>query len=355
MNAPKTPIGRPTADTLTDRYVWAVLKALPEDQRADIDRELRATIADDVDARVEAGATEAEALRAALLELGRPSRLAAGYSGRPLWLIGPDLFIDYVRLLKLLAVIVLPLVAVTIFVVNALSGVPIGEVIGATVATVISTAVHLGFWTTFVFVLVERTGAAKPGGVAGGKDSWVPFDPDHLAPVPVNVTGRSDLIASLVFLLLVPVALVWQHFSSVVEREDGTGIPLIDPALWSFWLPYFIVMSLVAAGFAIVLYRVGHWTWPLVGVNAIITVATTVPVVWLIATGSLANPEFLDHFGWARYVAEGSPGAIATAASIAAISAWAIIDSIAKTRRAGRGIDLAEELKERSIKLIGRL
>ena len=52
MNASSYPTGRPTTDTLTDRYVWAVLKSLPEAKRADIDRELRASIADDIDARV---------------------------------------------------------------------------------------------------------------------------------------------------------------------------------------------------------------------------------------------------------------------------------------------------------------
>ncbi len=50
--------------TLTDRYVYAVTRSLPESQRADIDKELRASIADAVDARVEAGDHPAEAERA---------------------------------------------------------------------------------------------------------------------------------------------------------------------------------------------------------------------------------------------------------------------------------------------------
>ena len=41
--------------TLTDRYIWAVQRSLPEAQRADIDRELRGTIADAVDAKIEDG------------------------------------------------------------------------------------------------------------------------------------------------------------------------------------------------------------------------------------------------------------------------------------------------------------
>jgi hypothetical protein len=32
--------------TLTDRYVWAVVRLLPEDQRSDVEPELRALVGD---------------------------------------------------------------------------------------------------------------------------------------------------------------------------------------------------------------------------------------------------------------------------------------------------------------------
>src|SRR5690606_31005587 len=108
----------------------------------------------------------------------------------------------------------------------------------------------------------------------------------------------------------------------------------IDPALWSFWLPYLIVMTALAAVFAIVLYRAGRWTWPLVAVNAVLTVATTVPIVWLVWTGALLNDAFLDHYGWGEYVAAGSPAAVATAAGIVLVGVWAIIDGAYKAVRA---------------------
>ena len=76
--------------TLTDRYVTATVRDLPDKQRAEVVRELRTTIADQIDARPEAGRPiSPEAERAVLTELGDPVRLAAGYSGRPLYLIGP--------------------------------------------------------------------------------------------------------------------------------------------------------------------------------------------------------------------------------------------------------------------------
>ena len=81
-----------TTTTLTDRYVDAILRRLPERQRPDIEQELRASIADAVDDRLEAGADPAEAETAVLTELGDPARLAAGYADRPLHLIGPELY-----------------------------------------------------------------------------------------------------------------------------------------------------------------------------------------------------------------------------------------------------------------------
>ena len=335
MSTTRRPVGRPTADTLTDRYVWAVLKSLPESKRTDNDRELRASIADDVDARVAAGATPDAAEKAVLTELGEPMRLAAGYAGRPLALIGPDLYVDYVRLLKLLAVTVIPIVAITLFVINALTGAAPGELIGGTVGIVISVGVHLGFWVTLVFALVERMGVAKKSGL---KDNS-PFDPDDLPAVATGTTGgRSELIASLVFALLVPVALVWQQISSNFEEADGSPIPVINPALWSFWLPYLIALAVLTGIFAVVLYRVGRWTWPLVVVNAVLTIATIGPMVWLVATGAALNEAYLDRLGWAEFVAAGSPGATIASIALVAIGGWAIADSVIKTVQADRSV-----------------
>ena len=112
INWSGSPVGRPTTDTLTDRYVWAVLKSLPEAKRTDIDRELRASIADDVEARVDGGEDADAAERAVLLALGDPATLAASYQGRTPGLIGPDLYPGYVGLLKMLYAVVLPIVAV---------------------------------------------------------------------------------------------------------------------------------------------------------------------------------------------------------------------------------------------------
>ncbi len=95
---------------LTERYLAAALHGIPQAQRPDVERELRSSIADAVEDRVRGGEDQADAEKAVLEELGDPARLAAGIAGRPLYLIGPDLFVEYRRLLVLLLTIVLPIV-----------------------------------------------------------------------------------------------------------------------------------------------------------------------------------------------------------------------------------------------------
>ena len=68
---------------LTDRYVWAVVRSLPEDQRDEVGRELRASIEDAIETRLEAGESAKDAEVNALQELGDPSRLAGQYADRP--------------------------------------------------------------------------------------------------------------------------------------------------------------------------------------------------------------------------------------------------------------------------------
>ena len=103
-----------THASLTDRYVTAVLTGVPEDSGPMSTARLRASIGEAVEARVTRGEAPADAERAVLTELGDPMRVSAEYSGRPLHLIGPALYPDYVRLLRLLLAIIVPIVGVAV-------------------------------------------------------------------------------------------------------------------------------------------------------------------------------------------------------------------------------------------------
>lgn len=316
----------PGRASLTDRYIYAVQRSLPESQRADIDRELRGSIADAVEAKREAGVRDTVAEREVLLELGDPFRLAAGYADRPLHLIGPEYFPSYVRLLRLLYLIVLPAVAFAVTLGKIIAGPEsVGEVIGSVVVTLLGLIVHLGFWTTLVFVILERSGTKADD----FREEWTP---DALPELPQKGDPKlGDAIGTVVFLVTMLGLLLWQQFAPPVAAADGTPLPVVNPDLWSSWLPVLFGIALLEIGFAILVYRVGRWTVPLAIVNAILAIAAGALVVWLFLTDRVWDPRALAELG----VAGDTVWTVAVVSAWIAVgvAVWDIVDGAIKTWR----------------------
>ena len=324
--------------TLTDRYVFAALRSLPEGARADIERELRGSIADDVEARVEAGQPASEAESAVLTELGDPARLAAQYSGRPLYLIGPDLFLDWWRLLKTLAIIITPLSFVGSVVVRmALEPAEPAGAFGAAIGTAINVLVHLGFWVTLVFAIIQFNGTRR-------KDLGLqPWSPAMLPQVPrKSQVSLGDTIATVVLAAFFIGLLLWQRIGSLMYL-NGEPVLVLQEGLWSFWLPYVIVLLVIEAGFAVVLYLAGRWTYAFAAVNTVLALAFVVPVLWLLATDQVFDWAFLTNVDWGADASTWIAGI--TAAVVLLIGLWDIADGFLKARRAGKPVPAAAAVR----------
>lgn len=276
-----------TNASLTDRYVAAALKGVQADQREDVAAELRASIADAVEVRTSQGENSDDAERAVLLELGDPTRLAAGYSGRPLYLIGPAFYPDYIRLLRLLLSIVVPIIAIVVGAASAVAGAGPLDILLAAAGSAFSVGVQLAFWVTLVFALVDRSGAAP-------RTATSDWDLDDLPEPRDRRIGLGETVASVTGLSLLIWFLLWQPGYQESFDPGGPSIPILDPGLSSFWIPALVAVLLASIALEIVKYRRGHWTVPLAAVNTVLSLAFAIPVLWLIATGQLLNPEFLD-------------------------------------------------------------
>lgn len=323
--------------TLTERYVWAALRTVPERQRAELEPELRELVGDAVDARLAEGTDAKTAERDALVHLGDPERLAAAYVDRPMHLIGPRYYFDWLRLLKLLLAIVVPITTLAVALAKSIEinetgsaiGSKIGEVIGDAIGTGLSVGVHLCFWMTVVFAVAERF---------PNKLRVITWTPDMLVDVPRPRPGRSlgEMIVALVFLGLFAVALVWQQFFLFVRDDAGVRSPVLDPALWSFWLPYLLVIIALEAVFAVLLYLRHGWNWAFAGVNVLLNIAWVGPLLWLFTNDRLINPAFFDAVG---VVWEGKVQSIATPIAVAAliaVAAFDVVDGALKAWRAQR-------------------
>jgi hypothetical protein len=316
--------------SLTDRYVRATVAGLDDGQRADVERELRTTIEDMVEARADAGEPTAEAERAVLTELGDPMRLAAGYSGRPLHLIGPGVYPHWLRLTRLLLVIIVPLAVlghvVARLLTDAVATDGIGTVAADTVGLALTVALHVVFWTTLVFAVIERTTAS------GELGSW---DPDELPEDADRRVGIAETAGSLVLLALVALALVWQQTSPPVRLAD-TGVPVLDPALWNGWLPLLLVVLLADAVLAVVVFRVGYWTRRLDVVGAALDLAFAVPVLFLLSTDRLFNPAFVEELVQGGWEDAQRDLTVSTTIGILVILVWSLVERIRRDRAGAR-------------------
>jgi hypothetical protein len=272
--------------SLTDRYVWAVLRAVPQGKRTDLEPEIRALVADAVDAHAGNASPEA-AERAALAELGDPDALAARYMDKTRFLIGPRLYPEWERLLTLLLPIVVPIAGIAVGAVGWVSGKAVGEAIVSGLGVAFTVAVQLTFWFTLVFAIAERTGSAV------APLTGHPWSPDDLPDVPApDRMSLGEAIATIAFGVFVLVAIVWVQLASPIVI-DGTSYPLFDPATWAWWVWYVLALTVAEIVFAAALYLRGRWTWGFATVNALLGAALAIPAVYLISENLLFNDELV--------------------------------------------------------------
>ena len=324
--------------TLTDRYIAEVVRGVPESQRADVEQELRASIADAIDATEVAGsgvtaaagsddpgqvAQEAEV--AALTELGDPTKLAASLSDGPQYLIGPGLYWEYRKVLRALLMIVPGVVALTVSTVQAFTGTPPLEVLLDGVWLFVLVGVQVVFWTTLGFVIAEHTGTRE----IPDRRAWTVAD---LPKRPTRQVTLGETVGTVLGLLVGIAALVWQRSGAQVSDSAGS-IPLLNPDLWTFWLPALLVLMSAAVVVQLLAYARGRWTPALAGLRVAGDLVFGVVGIVLLMTQQVLNPAFFAELGHEEWADPGAPLSVGIAWVIGVGVAIDVVDIIRKARR----------------------
>lgn len=300
--------------TLTDRYVAELGRLLPARQRRDIERELRASIADSIDERRERGMPEPQAERDALVELGDPVLLAADYTDRPTSLIGPHYYGSYRRMLGIV-VTAGPGVAVVVAVAQVLYAVPLWQALVAGLIAGLVAAATVAVTLTVVFAVIERLprrrGAWQPAFLADRQES------------AGSTIGLSFVLAVVAVLAVSPL------LTSVVDAA-GEAIPVMSPALWPAWAPVILGVLVVAVVFAVITEYLG-WSIPIAIANLILVLGGTALLVWWATHDLLLNREFFRAIG----VDESLPGTL-TVVLLVLLGLNALVEIVGGFRRAVR-------------------
>jgi hypothetical protein len=318
--------------SLTDRYVHATTRELPTQRRAEIGRELRASITDQVDDRVASGEPPERAEHEVIAGLGDPMRLAASYSDRPLALIGPAAYPSWRRLLVLLLAIVVPIIAALAGVGAIVDGDSFGTVLGAAWVAAITVGVHLAVWVTVIFAVLERAGVFDTAPGAPATDGAPPdgggWTPEQLPTLVDDPTvSRGETITAVTVDVALIAFLVYQRAAFDV---DGEQMPILDPGLWSFWIPFMLVTLVASAALSVAIGVRGRATRTQAVAGLAISTAWSGSVILLAVTDQLLNPAFVAHFDWLT----ANVDAVNTGIAVVALLAWGfdVHDAYRRTR-----------------------
>lgn len=281
--------------SLIERYVGAAANALPEGQRAEVRKEIRAAIDEMVELRIENGEPENAAVRAALEELGDPRQLAQQYRDTPQYLIGPGWFPLYVEVLKRVLPIGIAVIAVIGMVAKIASDdASLPEGIATGVGSAVEIGIQVLLWITVGFVIAERAIGPHPG--ADRDKAWTI---DDLPAAPDNrQIGLGETVGTVLTLLVMGALVIIQQAQGVGffiiadDTDSWDSIPLINPDLGTGWVIGFGLVLAASIFVAIAGYLERAYTFRLVVLTAVENALWVGYILALAASEPIFNPGF---------------------------------------------------------------
>ncbi len=287
---------------LVDRYVYDVTRRLPESERVEVGKELKANIYDMLSDN-----PDEDEIKSVLYGLGAPYKLAEKYRQKPRYLISPAYFDEYIRVLKL----VLPLVGILVMALGMILGaidvvkaetagfleLSIG-VLTKGISMGISAAFQALVWTTVGFVIADHAGAKE----ASKKPEW---SVDELPELPAN-DGKdriplsdsiTDMVVSLVFTIIgILMCLRLLPYAMYFSNGDVQVLHVFTDSFLRSCIPAIAMMGLAAVVDCTIKMKARKWT-TLVGVTAIARyLVTLVVMLYLVNQSNVFTPEFMAFF-----------------------------------------------------------
>lgn len=235
---------------LIDRYVKEVGRHLPRNKRGDIQAELRSTLVDTLEARVQGEPTEQDEVEL-LKEFGPPQKVAASYWPEGQYLVGPKLYplFRMVVGITLTVFVIVQLVLLGVSVVfsqEVISLVSVGEIFGQ----LISSAFTAFGIIVIVFAVLQRFDV-KP-------ETSQEWDPLHLPAVEVeDPIRRGGIVAEITFSLVVIAILLFLPDKIGVVISPGTEL-ILNPVIREY-IPWIILAILLSIALDVVLLWRGRW------------------------------------------------------------------------------------------------
>lgn len=284
---------------LIEKYLYDVVRRLPEKQREDIEQELRSLIEDMIEARMEEiGENREKCVREVLNELGNPAKLARSYRGENSYLIGGEYYDSYCFVLK----IVLVCAGVGILISALISSIvqiaqaqrPMEKIWLENIASIGNipmVLIQIFGIITLIYAVMER----KRVKMTAMETAWTL---EKLPEIPYKkaVISRGDSAVELIFNVLLFVLFLFapQLFGAWVEVEDAmVAVPIFNLEIWGQLLPLFLIC--IAAGFvdALIKLIIGKYCYTVMTVNLIMNTVSFLVTYIMLKMFPIWNEHFV--------------------------------------------------------------
>ncbi|MEB9861854.1 hypothetical protein COJ38_17310 [Bacillus cereus] len=288
---------------LIDLYIQEVAKRLPEKNREDITLELRSTIDD----MLPEDYNEKD-VKSVLEKLGSPVSLANGYLDRPMHLIGPRYFDVYTTLLKMIIPIAAVIALISMVAENFIgySGDQavlnvILQLIGKGIGGIFEVGLHVFFWLTLVFVILERTDKDKGiEPLTTSLKKWTPDDLKNISYIPKKkAISKFEVFGGLMWTAVWATLYFYANHLVGVYNGTANGLKFVSPTfnqdvLLQYWP---IVVIMIVFEICISLYKLvqGQWTQRLAIGNAILQIAGTIVFIVIVVNPHVFNAGFITY------------------------------------------------------------
>ncbi len=277
---------------LTERYLYAITKRLPKEQRGDIEKELRGLIEDMLSEKNAGDEPSKKDVETVLLELGKPSELAAKYRGTKNYLIGPDYFSLYMMVLKIVLAAVAGGLTIALSIGLAGERENLLAYIGNSFSDLIAALFQAFGWVTIIFAVMQKYNAK----IDEEDKTW---NPKELPEVPAEKARirKGEPIAGIVFTILALLI-----FNAVPEifgihwfGETHSYIPVFDMTVLKSMLP--LINVIFALGIVKEIFRlvIEKYNLKLATAITVINIASLIITLFVFGSAAIWNADFITQ------------------------------------------------------------
>jgi hypothetical protein len=276
-----------------ERYTYDVARRLPEQNRAEVRKELDANIKDMLPEH-----PSEEDIKQALHTLGHPRILAANYRTKQRYLISPEWMDDYLQVLKIVLVVFGSIALVSGILTRLLEGTSeftfewIGEFVGGTIGGVWNALIGAFAVVTLIFAGIEAGSKSS-----SAKCAWKIED---LPEVPKGNTKKISRTESILGIVLSAVFgflwvyLLYHNQTMLTGYVDGVRYsPIFVDAAIRPYIPFFVVGTVLSITSHYVRLLSGRYTLSVATVDTVEKVFSLGLGIVFLTNANLLNPAFL--------------------------------------------------------------